>query len=77
VLRSIPKAEWVAGLEAIGRVISYVPSNAYLVYASRADIEAGQLRQPEIVNVLPFVPEFKMLDWQRLSGEDGFAKALV
>lgn len=77
VFRSIPRAEWLAGFGAFARIVSYIPSNTYLVYASRADIEARRSRQPEIVNVLPFVPQFKRLDWNRLSGEDGFAKALV
>jgi hypothetical protein len=77
VLRSIPKPEWVARLEAVGRVVSYVPSNTYLLYASRVDIEAAKARQPEIVNVFPFVPEFKVLDRQRLFGPEGFSRALV
>lgn len=77
VLRSLPKAGWVADFEAMGRIISYVPSNTYLVYASRADIEAARARQPEIVNVLPFVPEFKLLDRPHVFGSDGYSKVTV
>jgi hypothetical protein len=38
VLRSIPKAEWIDAInEGGGQVVSYMPNNAYLVYARRAD----------------------------------------
>jgi hypothetical protein len=77
VFRSIPKAEWVARLEDIAQIISYVPSNTYLVYAPLAEIKGKRLQQPEITNVLPFLPEFKHLDWEHLSGESGFARVLV
>jgi hypothetical protein len=77
VFRSLSKSAWVARLEAVGRVVSYVPSNAYLVYAPRAELEALRARQPEIVSLLPFLPEFKVLDNERLLGADGFSRALV
>jgi hypothetical protein len=77
VLRSIPKAEWVAQLEAIGNVVTYVPSNAYLIYAPLAKIAAARSVQPQIINVLPFAPEFKILDGERLYGPEGSARALV
>jgi hypothetical protein len=77
VLRSIPKAEWVARLQTVGQVVTYIPSNAYLVYTSWASIQAARSRAPEIINVLPFVPEFKLLESGRLYGADGFSRALV
>ncbi len=77
VLRSIPKAEWVARLQTVGQVVTYIPSNAYLVYTSWASIQAARSRAPEIINVLPFVPEFKILDSERLYGAEGSARALV
>lgn len=72
---SIPKATWVSALAAHGaRIITYVPSNAFLVYAKRADLEQLRSAAPEVINVLPFAPAFKVLEASRLYGGDGFAR---
>jgi len=78
VLRSIPKAEWIDAInEGGGQVVSYMPNNTYLVYARLADLDAIRAKATCIVNVLPFVPAFRLLDQDRLFGADGYAKALV
>jgi hypothetical protein len=78
VLRSIPKAEWVNAMSATGaQIVSYIPENAYLVYGQLDDLRKLQTSSDLLVNLLPFVPEFKLLDRSRLFGSDGYSKALV
>lgn len=78
VLRSIPKPEWVESLSASGAtIVSYVPNNTYLAYARRADLDALRTSAPYIINVLPFICEFKVLERNRLFGPDGFSRTLL
>jgi hypothetical protein len=78
VLRSIPKAEWVAALGATGaEVVSYIPQNTYLVYAALDDLRNLQAKNDFVVNILPFVPAFRLLDRPRLFGSDGYSKVTV
>lgn len=78
VLRSIPKAEWIEALKRAGaRIVSYVPENAYLVYGSLNDLRKLQTSTNCLVNLLPFVPQFKLSDEPHLFGSDGYSKALV
>jgi hypothetical protein len=78
VLRSIPKAEWTAALGAAGaQIIGYIPANTYLVYGRLNDLRNLQASHTYLINVLPFVPQFKFLDQPRLLASDGYSKALV
>lgn len=78
VLRTIPKAEWVDALRAVGaQVVSYVPENAYLVYGQLDALLKLRDKSGFVVNVLPFVPEFKLLDRPRLLASDGYSKVAI
>jgi hypothetical protein len=78
VLRSIPKAEWVEALGATGaQSVSYIPQNTYLVYGRFDNLRNLQTSSDSLVNLLPFVPEFKLLDRSRLFGSDGYSKVAV
>ncbi len=78
VLRAIPKAEWVDALRAAGaQVVSYIPENAYLVYGPLDDLRKLKDNSGFVVNLLPFVPEFKLLDQAHLFSPDGFSKVAV
>jgi hypothetical protein len=78
VFRSIPKPEWVQGLQRVGaEVVSYMPENAYLVHGRLDALQVLMLKGSPLINVLPFPPAFKILEADRLLGSDGYAKALV
>ena len=78
VLRSIPKTEWVETIEATGaRVVSYVPENSYLVYASHDALQGLLGNGGPVLNVLPFVPDFKVLNRNHFIKRSGFAPTLV
>jgi hypothetical protein len=78
VLASIPKAEWVEAMGATGaQIVSYIPQNAYLVYGRLDNLCKLQTSTEFVVNVLPFVPEFKLLGRSRLFDPDGYSKVAV
>ena len=78
VFRAIPKAEWVDAVRAAGaQVVSYIPENAYLVYGPLDDLRKLKDNNGFIVNLLPFVPEFKLLDQAHLLSPDGFSNVAV
>jgi len=78
ILRSIPRAAWVDALRATGaQVVSYIPDNAYLVYGPLGDLRKLQASNDFLVNVLPFAPEFKLLDRPHVFGSDGYSKVTI
>ena len=78
VLRSIPKAEWAAALSAEGgQLVGYIPKNTYLVYGRLSNLRNLQSSRNYLINILPFVPQFKLLDQPRLLGSDGYSKVLA
>ncbi len=78
VFRTIPKANWVDALRAAGaQVVSYIPENAYLVYGPLDELRKLKDNNGFVVNLLPFVPEFKLLDRPHLVASDGYSKVAI